>query len=238
MDAVVEGAMEPRRGSPADAVEPEGSASISTTQAPPLILEEKPICRLALANLVAECGVRAQVRATSSLEDALRLLGEARPSLLLADLFTLNYDFDGFRRLVAAARAPVVALDDRPNPIFAGLARQAGANGYACKSYELEQIGAVISKVLDGQLSFPPGMLSDWGGQQPLRSGTGLSPRQLEVLKCVAVGMSNQEIAQALGISVGTAKLHVHAILRLTGARNRTEAALIAGRFVAPTLGK
>ena len=42
------------------------------------------------------------------------------------------------------------------------------------------------------------------------------------------------KIARALGITVGTVKLHTHAILRATGTRNRTEVALIAGRFLAP----
>ena len=71
---------------------------------------------------------------------------------------------------------------------------------------------------------------------RPARGSAGLSPRQLDVLKCVAVGMSNPEIARSLGITLGTVKLHIHAILRMTGARNRTEAALIAGRFLAPML--
>ncbi len=54
------------------------------------------------------------------------------------------------------------------------------------------------------------------------------------MLKCIAVGMGNQQIADALGITLGTAKVHTHAILKLTGTRNRTEAALIAGRFLIP----
>lgn len=230
--------MTARLGPPADAGDPLDLSSIAEGAASPLILEEKPICRLALASLTAECGLGASVRAATSLENALHMLNEVSPSLLLVDLFTLNYDFEGFQRLVAAARAPTVALDDRPNPTFAGLVRQAGAMGYACKSYELEQIAAVIQVVVGGGLSFPAGMLSQSGLLQVLRRAAGLSPRQLEVLKCVAVGMSNQEIARALGITVGTAKLHVHAILKLTGARNRTEAAMIAGRFMTPGLRK
>jgi DNA-binding NarL/FixJ family response regulator len=53
-----------------------------------------------------------------------------------------------------------------------------------------------------------------------------LSSRQLEVLRFIEMGQTNKEIAKALGISVATVKLHVQAILNVTGARNRTEAAL------------
>ena len=64
----------------------------------------------------------------------------------------------------------------------------------------------------------------------PLRSR--LSSRQLEVLRLIEMGQTNKEIAKALGISVATVKLHVQAILNITGARNRTEAALRArGQF-------
>ncbi|MGZ3313933.1 MAG: response regulator transcription factor, partial [Caulobacteraceae bacterium] len=66
--------------------------------------------------------------------------------------------------------------------------------------------------------------------ETPLR--TRLSGRQLEVLRLIELGQTNKEIAKALGISVATVKLHVQAILNITGARNRTEAALRArGQF-------
>jgi two-component system NarL family response regulator len=62
-------------------------------------------------------------------------------------------------------------------------------------------------------------------------AGRRLSARRLEVLAQLALGKSNQEIAEILGISTGTVKSHVHTILTLIGARNRTHAALIAARL-------
>lgn len=59
----------------------------------------------------------------------------------------------------------------------------------------------------------------------------GLTTRQSEILAQLYLGRANQEIARVLGISPGTVKAHVHAILKLVGARNRTEAALLAGRL-------
>jgi DNA-binding NarL/FixJ family response regulator len=52
---------------------------------------------------------------------------------------------------------------------------------------------------------------------------SGLTRREKEVLLCIGGGMSNKEIAQRLGLSVGTVKQHVHSILLKTGARSRIE---------------
>jgi two-component system nitrate/nitrite response regulator NarL len=128
----------------------------------------------------------------------------------------------------------IVAIDDRMNPAFARLSKEARADGYSCKSFEVEQFQEIISDVIGGRQNFPDDILSTASKRILTRSTAGLSPRQLEVLKCIAVGMSNQEIADALGITLGTVKLHTHAVLRITGTRNRTEAALIAGRFIVP----
>jgi two-component system nitrate/nitrite response regulator NarP len=51
----------------------------------------------------------------------------------------------------------------------------------------------------------------------------GLTPRENEVVLLVGTGISNKEIAQQLGLTVGTVKIHMHSIFRKTGARRRTE---------------
>lgn len=203
----------------------------------PLIVEEKPICRQAIADLAIEVAPAAAPSFAASLHEAMKSTESRRPDLLLVDLFSISFDFDGLRRLILASGAPAVAIDDRPNPSFAGLARMAGARGYASKNYELDTFRDVIRAVVDGETHFPRDITAS-RLRRNAGSGLslGLSPRQMDVLKCIAVGMSNQQIATSLGITLGTVKLHIHAILRLTGTRNRTEAALIAGRFLAPTI--
>jgi DNA-binding NarL/FixJ family response regulator len=203
----------------------------------PMILEEKPICRAAITQLVSDRTEFGPPYLVASLAEAIEVIAEVKPDLLLMDLFSVGYDFKGLERLKTLNPSTmVIAIDDRMNPAFARLSREAGANGYACKSFEIEQFKAVISDVINGRQNFPSDTLQTASKTVSAHSPTGLSPRQMEVLKYISVGMSNQEIANALGITLGTVKLHTHAVLRITGTRNRTEAALIAGRFIVPVL--
>ncbi len=236
MLAAVKGAGRPRRGSDGCDGEPAPAPAREGMSLAALIVEEKPICRLAICNLVADVLGSGEVGFAGSMLEAHRFARHGRAGLLLVDLFSIDFDFEGLRRLVALSQAPAIAVDDRPNPSFAALAQMAGARGYASKNYELDKFRSVIRAVVEGGVHFPQGTSTRPRRSAPANRQLGLSPRQLDVLKCIAVGMSNQQIASSLGITLGTVKLHIHAILRLTGTRNRTEAALIAGRFLAPTI--
>ena len=195
-----------------------------------LLVEEKPICRLAITQVVGEAVRLGHVRATGELAEASAILGEQAPALLLVDLFSINYDFKGLSRLLSVTpRTPTVVIDDRVNPAFSQIAQDAGAHGYISKDFDLSQFRHALAAVYGGGSYFPAR-----APRRTSRNANGLSPRQMDVLKQMAVGRRNREIADLLGISPGTVKLHIHAILRLTGARNRTEAALLAGRFLAP----
>lgn len=200
----------------------------------PLIIEEKPICREAIGRLVQDCGDFGPIEFVATLAQAqARLNAGATPPLLLVDLLSINYDFEGLKRLVlSSAPRPVAAIDDRVNPGFSESTRAAGAQGYWAKEYDVERFRTALLKVIAGETSFPDTIPPPMG-RRGQRSGVGLSARQLAVLKEMAVGKTNREIAEALEISTGTVKLHIHAILKLIGARNRTEAALIAGRLLA-----
>lgn len=197
-----------------------------------LVVEEKPICRSALGQILLECRGGGQPRFASSIEEAISQISALRPSLTLVDLFTANYDFQKLKQLVAHAKPGlVIVIDDRLNPAFASLAKWAGAAGYLTKDVDAEGVKQAITGAIEGGGNFPTAPAS---GQAPGET-RGLSVRQLEVLAQLALGKSNQEIAEALGISTGTVKTHVHTVLTLIGARNRTHAALIAARFLGPS---
>jgi DNA-binding NarL/FixJ family response regulator len=191
-----------------------------------------PVYREALARLVGATFGHESAEGFATLQDALDSAA-SRPIELM--VFELAPDDPEFRELKAAADA----IKPAPLVLFAVLsppevqsAYEAGVKGCIPKTAPPELVTAALRLILAGGLYFSD--FSSLSARQrtdpPLRSR--LSSRQLEVLRLIEMGQTNKEIAKALGISVATVKLHVQAILNITGARNRTEAALRArGQF-------
>lgn len=191
-----------------------------------------PIYREALARLVGSAFGPDPAESHATLQDALEAAAARPLDMLVADL---SADDPEFRDLKAAAEA----IKPAPLVLFSVLAPgevqvayEAGVKGCIPKTAPPELITAALRLILAGGLYFSD--FSSLSARQrtetPLR--TRLSSRQLEVLRLIEMGQTNKEIAKALGISVATVKLHVQAILNITGARNRTEAALRArGQF-------
>jgi DNA-binding NarL/FixJ family response regulator len=206
-----------------------------------LVVEEKPICADAIALcLRSDCGV-SEVRIESTMARAIAEEAESHLLVALVDLATVNYDFEGLRALAAQLDpCPVIAVDDRPNPAFSRIAETIKCRGYIAKTLDREQFARAIQLVISGQPSFLIDCADADGSsdRHHVEGGGVLTPRQRAVLAWIARGSSNEEIATELGISVGTVKTHVHTVLRRIGARNRTEAAIVAARFYALRKGR
>jgi DNA-binding NarL/FixJ family response regulator len=191
-----------------------------------------PIYREALARLVGSAFGPDPAEGHATLQDALEAAAARPLDMLVVDV---SADDPEFRELKAAAEA----IKPAPLVLFSVLAPaevqaayEAGVKGCIPKTAPPELITAALRLILAGGLYFSDfsSLSSRQRGETPLR--TRLSSRQLEVLRLIEMGQTNKEIAKALGISVATVKLHVQAILNITGARNRTEAALRArGQF-------
>jgi DNA-binding NarL/FixJ family response regulator len=186
-----------------------------------LLLDEHPIYRDALVEILRARIGKLEAETAATVGEALEALGRGRRQLIIADFSTADVcgcpGLEGLAR--AAGDATVATLDARPVPAHARRAQLAGAKAYIPKTSTRELMDAALGVVLAGGSYFP-----DLDEARP-RSGAGarLSPRQAEVLGLLERGLRNPEIAEALGISVATVKLHVHAILKATGARSRTE---------------
>lgn len=195
-----------------------------------LIVDQHPLCRSALSNLLSDSvGIEpAGVVEAESAEQALSQLAAEPAELVIADVSTC----DGLgamwpKRLVeAAAPARVVIFDHVYEPNMSEWARCSGARGYVARTSTADLVAAAIRLVLAGGTFFQP-EIPPSGGETAARR-IKLSPRQVEVLAQLEKGRTNKEIAAALGISVATVKLHVQAILKAIGAKNRTEAATLA----------
>ncbi|MBX3705720.1 MAG: response regulator transcription factor [Pseudomonadales bacterium] len=201
-----------------------------------LVVDDHPLFRAGIATVLERLDAEVRVVECPSCEDALAWLANAPvPDLLLLDLGLPGMDgLQGLARLRETAPSmPVVVLSasedtSRIRQAFAG-----GAAGYIPKSAGSELIRNALRLVLDGGRYVPPNLV-DSVVPRAAPSGSGnpasLTPRQHEVLVLLVRGLSNKEIATHLDLAENTVRVHVAAILRLLGARNRTEAGYAAVR--------
>lgn len=182
--------------------------------------------------VIGECGTGeetvAQVQALS-------------PDVLLLDLEMPNCDgVETLRRIrqTVETRVLVFTAYDSDDRILAAV--QAGAQGYLLKGAPRDQIFDAIRVVHGGGSILQPAVASKLfkkmqGGADRSATEAGgdadaLTPRETEVLRLLAQGMANKQIAARLGISERTVKFHVSAIFGKLAAANRTEAVAIAAQ--------
>jgi len=169
----------------------------------------------------------------------LMLVGTDRACLGSLDFLKLA------REAAPGTRFAVISASDTRADILATLA--AGFHGFISKHQSDTDILSAITEILSGRI-YVPGSLADAGdcvaiGRSLLHreavptlstkaDSLKLTKRQREVLTLLARGLSNKEIARALAIAEATTKIHLAALLRALGVRNRTEAAYKAANLI------
>ena len=202
-----------------------------------MVIDDHTLFRSGLGELLERRGIEV-CAAVGDGEEGCRLAAEVEPDVVLLDLRMPELDgLSVLERLVALdpGRA-VVMLTTSSDERDLVRSLRSGARGYLLKDMEPEQLVDALSAVVDGQTVVAPEMTSvlarvvKGGKVEPGRADrfSSLTPRELEVLRHLAEGQSNKEIARALGITGGTVKLHVRSILGKLEVRSRVEAAVIA----------
>lgn len=132
----------------------------------------------------------------------------------------------------------ILMLTTFDDDTYVSKAIEHGAKGYLLKDTPSEEIAAAIRAVDRGYTHLAPGMMKKIMSGRLERAETSLppelrelTPRELEVLKLIASGANNREIAQALYISEGTVKNHVTNLLNRLNLRDRTQAAILANTY-------
>lgn len=142
------------------------------------------------------------------------------------------------RAAAPAARIVMLTVSEDEQDLRAAL--RGGANGYLLKTIEGDALGAALQRVMRGEPVVSPEMMGKLVAavQAPVPTARAdaapeplaqLSPREQEVLRQIARGASNKEIARTLDIAETTVKIHVQHILRKLGVSSRVQAALAAG---------
>ena len=178
------------------------------------------------------------VMEAGTLDEVLTLI-ETSPEL---DLVILDLSMPGMNGAESIAQvkglargAPIVVIsasEDRQDVMGA---LDAGASGYIPKSVRGQVMLSALQLVMVGGTYVPTLVLGENGHGQPRTNAADaanlralLTERQIDVLRLLAEGRPNKEIARHLHLAEGTVRVHVNAVLKALSARNRTEAALAA----------
>ena len=205
-----------------------------------LLADDQALFREALRTLISLQADLEVVGEAANGEEALTLARELRPDVILMDLqMPLMNGVDATRQLQSAQfDCRVIALTTFDGDEYVFDCLRAGAVGYLLKDAPSENLFAAIRAAARGESFLQPSVTSRvlaeftrLSDQSPASSATLIEPlsdRELEILRLIANGSSNREIADALFITEGTVKNHVTNILGKLDARDRTQAALKA----------
>jgi len=207
-----------------------------------LLIDDHALVRNGIGELLQSRGVRV-VASVSSGDEGVRRASELHPDIILLDVKMPGMSgIETVLRLRASGSAvPVLMLTMSHEDEDLRAALRAGAQGYLLKDMEPEDLVPALEAVLRGEsvvaaeMVGPLTRIVQGGAKQevprPANPFALLTPRETEILECMADGSSNKMIARALAITDGTVKLHVKSILRKLGMRSRVEAAVTAVEY-------
>jgi DNA-binding NarL/FixJ family response regulator len=208
-----------------------------------LVADDHPVVRDGLIAILSTQSDFQVVGEAASGAETVERVASLQPDVLLLDLEMPEMDgveaLSRLRETGARVRTIVFTAFDTDERILGAV--RAGAQGYLLKGAPREELFNAVRVVHAGGSLLQPLVASKLLRQ--VRQGPAkpdlepLTPRELEVLRLVAQGLLNKEIATRLGISERTVKFHVSAILGKLGAGNRTEALAIAAQHGLVSLG-
>ncbi len=200
------------------------------------VVEDETLVRQGIVELLAlNAGFQVVAQAATG-DEALRLIPEVQPDIVLMDVRLPGLSGpEVLERLrEQSSQVPVILITtfDDDEAMLRGM--RAGARGYLRKDISLGQLTRAIEAVMAGDTVLRPALTGQ--GLERLRTlhprfessplPESLTPREVEVLRLMAAGLSNREISELLGNSETTVKSQVSAILSKLGVRDRTRAVL------------
>lgn len=197
-----------------------------------LLVDDHELFRAGLRMLLATIEPEATALEASSLGQALSLVDvhDDVELCLLALSLKNEGGLEALHKFKAAApdMAVVVVARIKEIPVVYSCI-DAGASGFRYRSAFPQVLTKALHEVLSGAVYLPEQMLNIDGGAS--MNCPALTPRQLEVLRALSLGLPTKSIARQLGISVHTVNEHIALIFQALGVHNRTQAAVAAARY-------
>jgi DNA-binding NarL/FixJ family response regulator len=192
-----------------------------------LIVDDHPIVRTGVSALIASSKDMETVAQAGTGEEAVRLHALHHPDITLMDLRLPGISGVDAIRIIRShatnARFIVLTTYDGDEDIYQAM--EAGATGYLIKGMPQEMLVSAVKRVHSGGRYLPLPISQVLASRMP---DSTLSKRKCDILKLVALGKSNLEIAEELGITPATVKAHVSVILMRLNVRDRTQAVMTA----------
>ena len=199
-----------------------------------LVADDQPVVRDGFAALLATQDDIEVVGTASNGDEAVRLCEAQRPDVVLMDVRMPVMDgIEATRRLAGGARVVILTTFDLDDYVYDALS--AGASGFLLKDAGAERLFDAVRVVAAGDALLAPAvtrrLIAEFARLRPRPAPPALAeltPRETDVLRLVAEGLSNREIADRLVVSDETVKTHVSRVLGKLGLRDRTQAVVAA----------
>ncbi|MER9329847.1 response regulator transcription factor [Mesorhizobium sp. M0152] len=200
------------------------------------IIDDHPLFREGVTRSLSEIGGFEMAGEGATAQDAERIVSTVRPDILLLDISMPGGGLAAVANILASHPAQkIVMLTVSETNADVTWALNAGVRGYVLKGVGSRALADILRNVADGESYLSPmlsaRLLSDLQSQQPANGMADrlrqLTERQTEILRLVAEGLSNKEVALRLELQEKTVKHHMTGVLSKLKVRNRTEAALM-----------
>jgi DNA-binding NarL/FixJ family response regulator len=194
-----------------------------------LVADDHALMREGIRTLLDQDKFQVIAEAEDGME-AVQKYQSSHPDIVLMDLnMPRKNGLEAARDILREDKnAKVVMLTVELSEVDLMQAVDYSVKGYLLKTSSADSLNQALSLVADGESVFPSEALIKGMNRRAQGVEMGLTPREEEILRYIAKGMSNKGIARELDVTEGTIKVHIKAILKKLGIQNRTQAAIYA----------